>query len=195
MGRPKLNETANVQETATATLTPEERSIVERVSNQDTEWFGLTESDLNDFSLANNPLNISNYPVAAKLEREKKFVFRWCERTPGRVDALTRSAQPPLRWAIVNRQTLPEMSEYVDPVLGCVCCLDQLLLFKPYAHAMMVKKSKNELSEAKANSPQQRLQNADKVQVGQGQNFQIRGSDLITYEDNREDSTPFAIDE
>jgi len=45
MGRPKLNDT-NTESTGTATLTPEERSIVERVSNQDTESVSYTHLTL-----------------------------------------------------------------------------------------------------------------------------------------------------
>ena len=142
---------------------------------------------MNDFSMMINPMNLEpNYPEAAKLQREKKYVFRWCERTPQRVDELTRSINPPLRWAIVNRQTLPEMERHIDPLLGCVTCLDQMLLFKPYAHAMIINKAKREMAEAKARGPQDKVQ-ADKVEVGSGEQYKITSADVVQYEDTRGD--------
>ena len=182
MAKPKPNMTDQKSE-----LTPEMRSIAERVANQDTDWFTIGEESMNDFSMMINPMNLEpNYPEAAKLQREKKYVFRWCERTPQRVDELTRSINPPLRWAIVNRQTLPEMERHIDPLLGCVTCLDQMLLFKPYAHAMIINKAKREMAEAKARGPQDKVQ-ADKVEVGSGEQYKITSADVVQYEDTRGD--------
>lgn len=177
----------NIQDNQTTNvLTQEQKAIIERVSNQSTEWFTIGEESMNDFSLMINPMNLEpNYQKAADLQNEKKYVFRWCERTPSRIDELTRSVNPPLRWAIVNRNTLPELADKVDDVLGGVCCLDQILLFKPYNHAMMVNKAKQEMAEAKAKSPQERIQ-IDKVDVTTGEKFKIDGrTDQVEYEDGR----------
>lgn len=179
MARPKKNNTDQ------ATLTPEMRSIAERVASQDTDWMTITEDQLNDFSLMVNPMDLDpNYPEAAKLQKEKRYVFRWCERTPQRVDELTRSVSPPLRWGIVTNDSLPDMKRHIDPLLGCVSCLDQMLLFKPWEHAMIVRKAKNEMADAKARSPQERVQ-ADKVETMAGERYKIDSGDVVTYEDTR----------
>ena len=172
-------------------LTPDQLAISERVNAQGTEFFDIDPKSINDFSLMNMPLNIDpNYPVFAKLQKEKKYVFRWCERTPQAVDKYTRSVAPPLRWAIVNRQTLPESEPYIDPILGCVCCLDQMLLFKPYAHAEMVRRAKNDISEARARSPKAKIPR-DKIDFVEGEKYKINGGDIVTYEDARDDIKEF----
>uniref|UniRef100_A0A6M3KY56 Uncharacterized protein n=1 Tax=viral metagenome TaxID=1070528 RepID=A0A6M3KY56_9ZZZZ len=126
-------------------LTPEESALVSRIEAESTDWFGtITEDELNDFSLMSNPMDLM--PEAKKLQDEKVYAFRWCTRTAQRADELTRAAQPPLKWAIVNRQTLPNLSHLVDDVLGCVCVLDQMLLFKPWAHHALVQSAKQEMA-------------------------------------------------
>ncbi len=184
MARPKkINTDQN-----TESLTPELRSIAERVAHQDTDWMNITEESMTDFSLMNNPMDLDpNYKEAANLQRDKKYVFRWCERDPQRVDTLTRSVTPPLRWAIVTRDSLPEMARYIDPLLGCVSCLDQILLFKPFAHAERVNKAKEEMAEAKARGPKQKVQ-AENVESMSGEQYKIDGSDVVTYEDTRGES-------
>ena len=182
MARPK--ETINQPDPV---LSPEQRAIAERAKAENTDWFSIGEESMNDFSMANNPYNIDpNFPKAAKLEAEKKYVFKWCERTPERVDALTRSVQPPKRWAIVNKQNLPELAEYVDPILGCVTCQDQLLLFKPYSHAMVLRRAKDDMADAKSRAPKDRL-DAEKVEVAEGAQHKIQAGDIVTYEDTREE--------
>lgn len=132
-------------------LTPEETALVSRIDSQEPDCFGaITEDEMNDFSLMSNPMDL--HPIARKLQDDKKFAFRWCTRTAQRADELTRAAQAPLRWAIVTRNTLPEMSELVDDILGCVCVLDQMLLFKPWAHHQIVKNAKAELADVKDKS-------------------------------------------
>jgi len=126
-------------------LTPEEAAIVSRIDTEDIEWFNLADSELNDFSLMDDPLLLPK--AAQKLQNEKIYAFRWCERTPQRMDQLCKSQQPPLRWAVVNKSTLHELSGEVDDTLGCVCRLDQLLLFKPWAHHARVKAAKLALAD------------------------------------------------
>jgi len=180
MARPKKNNTDQNK------LTPEMQSIAERVSHQDTDWMNITEESMTDFSLMNNPMDLDpNYPEAAKLQREKKYVFRWCERTPQRVDELTRSVNPPLRWAIVTNDSLPEMAKHIDPLLGCVSALDQMLLFKPFNHAMMVNKAKKEMADSRARAPKEKVQ-AEKVETMVGEQFKIDSRDTVEYEDTRD---------
>jgi hypothetical protein len=186
MARPKSNN--NDQVTQKSVLTPEQQSIAERVASQDTDWFAIGEESMTDFSLMVNPMDLMpNYPEAAKLQNEKKFAFRWCERTPQRVDQLTRSVSPPLKWAIVNRNNLPEMDRHIDPMLGGVCCLDQILLFKPWAHAAMVRKAKDEMADARFNAPRQRIQTDGKIEVKEGREHRIGSNDVVTYQDERSD--------
>jgi hypothetical protein len=151
---------------------------------------------MNDFSMTINPFDLSpNYPEAAKLQADQKYVFRWCERVVKRVDELTRSVNPPLRWAIVNNNALPEMSRHIDPMLGCVCNLDQILLFKPWAHAVIVKKARNEMAEAKAKAPEQSVQ-GEKIEVTSGAAQKITSGDVVQYEDTRgDDLGDLVIDE
>jgi hypothetical protein len=179
-----------------ATLTPEMQGLAERVAGQDTDWFSIGEESMNDFSMMINPMDLNpNYPEAAKLQNEKVYVFRWCERTTKRVDELTRSVNPPLKWALVNNNNLPGMERHIDPMLGCVCCLDQVLLFKPYAHAMILRKAKDEMAEAKAKAPEQSVQ-GEKIEVSSGAAQKITSGDVVQYEDTRgEDLGDLVIDE
>jgi len=171
-------------------LTPEMRAIAERASAQDTEWFTIREDELNDFDMQHSPYNITerNYSEAFKLQKEKRYAFRWCERKESRIDELTRSLNPPLRWAIVTRTTLPEMERHVDPVLGCVSCLDQILLFKPWSHHAMVKEHKNKMAEAKDNAGKaenvaMRNVDSDTIKPVVGEQAKIGGSDEVVYVD------------
>jgi hypothetical protein len=179
-----------------ATLTPEMQGIAERVAGQDTDWFSIGEESMNDFSMTINPFDLSpNYPEAAQLQADQKYAFRWCERVVKRVDELTRSVNPPLRWAIVNNNALPEMKRHIDPMLGCVCNLDQILLFKPWAHAVIVKKARNEMAEAKAKAPEQSVQ-GEKIEVTSGAAQKITSGDVVQYEDTRgDDLGDLVIDE
>ena len=169
------------------TLSPEMQGIAERVAGQDTDWFSIGEESMNDFSMMINPMDLDpNFPEAAKLQKDGKYAFRWCERTSKRVDELTRSVNPPLRWAIVTNDNLPEMKRHIDPLLGCVCSVDQMLLFKPWAHAVMVRKAKDEMADAKENSPKQSVQ-GEKVEVTTDRASKIGGGDVVQYEDTRAD--------
>ncbi len=139
----------------TSAVTSEEAAIISRSESETVDWFGLTEGDLHDFSLMEDPLKLPK--PCQKLQEEKVFAFRWCERTSKRVDQLTRSVGAPLRWAIVNMttaktvglpiETLKEIEEHFDTILGCVPCLDQLLLFKPWSHHILVQNAKRDLAE------------------------------------------------
>lgn len=136
-------------------VTSEEAAIISRSESETVDWFGITEGDLHDFSLMEDPMKLPK--PCQKLQDEEVFAFRWCERTPKRIDQLTRSVGPPLRWAIVNMttaktvgipaKTLNEIREHFDTVLCCVPCLDQMLLFKPWSHHILVQNAKRDLAE------------------------------------------------
>lgn len=146
----KAPETKTTKTKTTATplpseMTPDQRAIHERAAKQDIGWMTIREDELNDFSLMKNPFDLP--PEAQKLQDEKKYAFRFCERTPDRIDYLTRSVEPPLKWAIVTRTSLPVLSKYIDDLWGCICVRDQVLLFKPWHHHVLVKKAKEDLAE------------------------------------------------
>ena len=126
-------------------LTPEQQAIAERISSaQANDFETIREDDLNDFSLMNNPFDLP--PEAQKLQNEKVYAFRFCERTPDRIDFLTKSVAPPLQWKLVNKVTLPELGHLVDPIIGGVIVMDQILLYKPWSWHQMVKEAKQELA-------------------------------------------------
>lgn len=181
------------QKTANSTtvLTPEQKGIVDRVVSQETDWFTIREDELRDFSLEINPLDLQHmYPEAWKMQCEKQYAFRWCERMAQRIDELTRSVSPPLRWALVTRTTLPPLAKYVDSILGCVACLDQALLFKPWSHHEIVKRAQTEMAEAKARSSGMDAikdqRSDDKTQIMTGKEFEIGSRDEVQYEDSRD---------
>ena len=127
--------TVNVEESKSmnkpANLTPEEAAIFSRVESEgrDREWERVTEEDAHDFSLAQDPMKLPDF--AEKLRDAKEYAFRWITRNKERVDEV-RSMPKPQKWWIVNATTMPESINDLDPVLGCVCKLDQLLVFKPF---------------------------------------------------------------
>ena len=162
-------------------LTPEQYAIAQRAEAQDDSWMTISEADLNDFSLMNNPLDLP--PEAAKEQNEKRYAFRWCERTVERVDQLTRGAQPPLRWAICNRNTTPFLENYIDDLLGCVTKLDQVLLVKPWAHHARVQAAKRELAETRDNTGTLKGKKdqiaSDGIETYEGKEYQITGKDVV----------------
>lgn len=144
-GRPKKQTPDSSEvEVKTASMTSEEAAIFERVKGEDDEWLHVTEGDVEDFSLANYPFQLP--PEAQKLLREKKFVFRYAEKTPSRIDEL-RNLQVPLRWWIANASTIPQLAKYCDPIHGGIQEHDQILMFKPYWMQDLVWKEKARLAE------------------------------------------------
>ena len=181
-----------------ATLTPDQQAIADRSNAQDKQWHTISEDDLNDFSLMTNILDLPK--EAASLQEREIYAFCWRERTADRIDELTRSVAPPLRWGIVNKTTVPELGEYVDPMLGCIPRLDQILLYKPWAHHIIVQKAKMELAEVGLNTgslegKKHQIENRDEdVKVFTGPEHKISGSDVVIDDggliDNDGDSSP-----
>jgi len=110
-------------------LTTEEAAIFQRIQAEDNEWETIPEDETLDYSLAEDPFKLP--PEAIKLRDQKKLAFRWVTRKPERVDEI-RSLDVPRRWWIVNATNVPELANKVDPMLGGVVKLDQILVFKPY---------------------------------------------------------------
>lgn len=170
-------------------LTPEQQAIKARVDAQEKLKADpvIREDELNDFSLMKNQLALPD--KAKELQDKKIYAFRWCTRTPDRIDYLTRSMRPPERWGIVTRTTIPEMEKEVDPMLGCVCRLDQALLYKPWQDHARVQRAKMELADAGLNTgtlegkKHQMQSKTDGVEVMAGEKHRIGGGDEIMGED------------
>lgn len=110
-------------------LTSEEMAVFQRIKGEDDTWKTIKEDEALDYSLAEDPFKLPE--SVQKLKDTFKFAFRWIERTKERIDQI-RNLDVPKRWWVVNASTLPELEKDIDPILGCVTKLDQLLVFKPW---------------------------------------------------------------
>ena len=180
----KAKETKTKNETTTAQpMTTEERAIADLVGDQDTDWFTIREDELNDFSLAANPFDLP--PEAEKMQNEKVYAFRFCERKPERVRQLTRGAKPPKRWAIVNKNNLPELGHLVDTITGGVIVEDQIMLFKPWSHHAAVQEAKQRLADASymagtLKGKRRQMENAvEGVEAYEGEQYKISSRDEV----------------
>ena len=181
------------QQPSSNTLTPEQQAIAARVANEgaDDGWLHVSEADMNDFSLSVNPWDLPR--EVKKLQDEKRYAFRYCERTPARIDMLTRSQAPPLKWGIVNAVQLPELAHLVDPITGGVCVGNQILLFKPWAHHAKVKEAKARLADGAARSQSldgaaAKLSSPDgKIQATAGPDNRIGGRDVVVQAEDPQD--------
>lgn len=180
--KPQAVEQSNVR------LTAEQQAIQTRVAAETDRWETIGEESMHDFSLANFPLNLKdNFPEAFKEENEKRYAFRWCERTPQRIDELTRAGHPVTRWKICTRNTTPFLSKYMDPLWGCITRLDQVMLYRPWARHMIEQNAKNQL---KPGDPISKVENSaqEGVDVLSGPEHLIKGSDEVVHVDTRKDS-------
>lgn len=110
-------------------LTPDELAIFHRVASEDKDWETIGEKSVVDFSLSRDPFELP--PPAKQKVAEKKMAFRWITRNPARIDTV-RNQPVPLRWWLCNSTNTPFLQKHIDPILGCVCILDQVLVFKPW---------------------------------------------------------------
>jgi len=130
-------------------LSPEEMAIFQRVKNESRDWETITEEDVDDYSLMEDPFKLPD--MAQGYQDRREFAFRWIARTTERLDEV-RSASVPNKWWIVNADTFPELQSECDPVLGCVCKLDQMLVFKPWWMADKRRQMVQDLNEAQDRS-------------------------------------------
>ena len=164
-----------------ANLTPEEAAIFQRVksaADRGREWETLTERDVDDFALREDPMKLPEF--AQKLYEAKQYVFRWVTRSKERLDEIN-NMKPPFKWWIVNASTIPESEEALDPVLGCVSRLDQLLVFQPYWMSEARRQIREGLAESKRQAGDIAAKDgyipADNIQMRSGPQFKIQGSD------------------
>ena len=125
-----ITEQQSVQsENKISALTSDESALFQRIQGERDDWRTIGEDSVLDYLMSEDPMKLPD--AALEMEREKQFKFRWIERSPRRLD-VERSKQPPYKWWICNLSNTPFLSNEIDPVLGCVCKLDQMLLFKPW---------------------------------------------------------------
>lgn len=174
-----------------ANLTQEEAAVFERVkaAGEDREWERVTEDDAIDFKLAQDPMKLPDF--AEKLLNLREFVFRWIERKKERIDEV-RSMPIPQKWWIVNASTMPDCVKDLDPILGCVCKLDQLLVFKPYWMYLKKKEMEDADSEEKASAGE--LESKHHAQVDEtgseflaGKEAKIGGKDDVQWHETDAD--------
>lgn len=178
----------------TKTMTPEQQSVFNRVRAESAEWETIGEESMVDYSLAIHPLNLKdNFPEAYKEEVEKRYAFRWCTRDDKSIDERTRGGHPVTRWKICTRTTAPFLEKYVDPILGCVTRLDQILLFRPWDRHMVEKRAKEGYAETRANSgnPENRLQTQEGVEVSSGPQYRLGSNDEVAYTDTRDENEEY----
>jgi hypothetical protein len=165
-------------------LTPDERALVDQITRSKGDWDTITEESMTDFSLADD---WGKLPLEAQERQDRKeFAFRWCERTPKRVAELT-NASAPLKWWVANRTTSPYLSKYVDPTVGGVIRLDQILLLKPWKLHQMVKDAVSNSAKAMYDSREltkggaQKIQSrdsSDHLKVVSGERARVQGGDM-----------------
>lgn len=186
-----MEKTTNNDNQAPTVLTPEQQAIANRANAETADWAPIRGDEVNDFSLMITPLDLrNNFPEAWKEQSEKRYAFRWCERTDKRIDELTRGGHPLTQWKICTKTTTPFLSRYVDQILGCIARLDQILLFRPWDRHMMEKGARRQITEAKEASEKPEnlaLKRAsEKVNAFSGPEHKIGSNDEVQYEDSRE---------
>ena len=187
--QPEPTEAGNIS----PTLTAEERAIADRVATQNTDWFTITEADMEDFSLMSDPMQLP--PPAQQAQKERRYAFHWAELKPQRIDQMTKMAIPPNRWALCTRTTTPWLSDYINDAYGCVTKHDCALLFKPWAHHARVMEAKHALNKAyEEGSGIQGRKNKiesrdDDVRVHAGKEYKIGGSDQVLADESAFDGS------
>ena len=191
-GRKKKSPAPAAGKNDSLVLTPDEMAIFQRVKNESREWETITEESIDDYSLREDPFKLPDIIKAYQDRRE--FAFRWIARTTERLDEV-RSASVPNKWWIVNAESFPDMIKELDPILGCVCKLDQMLVFKPWwMHAKRMEmvqeitaaqdragtlEAKNGISTDQAYFTAGKRSGDDPRQRSE----EIRGGDIVEYEE------------
>ena len=110
-------------------MTMEEQAVANEILSCGNEWETIKESDLTNFSLAEDPYKLP--PEARYQAEEKHFIFRWIENNVGRLKEVM-SLEVPMRWWPCNSTNTPFLQKRCSDVDGAVHCKDQILVFKPY---------------------------------------------------------------
>jgi hypothetical protein len=205
-GRPKKITAAKPDEdkkNILAPRTPEEQAIRLRSdADSDKSWESVGEDSVLDFELNADPLAL---PAPAQKEYdEKRYAFRWAEMKTQNIDKL-RTLPVPFKWAVCNAVNTPFLEDFIDPVLGCVINLGQLLMYKPWWMHMKVADYELKRAEAHHGSvPLEALDGESKDKGGEfvsyigneddkdkkGARAKIGGSDLTFHTDRTEGIEP-----
>lgn len=181
---PKIEELQTQPETR-AHLTAEEAALKAIIQKEDDSWLGLTDADIEDFSLSNDP-----YPLPKECtSRLGEFAFRYCERNPKRVQEL-KSMPGPQRWWIANAVNLPWLSHLCDSIDGAIHMRDQMLMFKPRWMMDKVKALSTASDDAKFRSknPAERKGERDgNFEWESGEKAKISDRDKVVYDQERWD--------
>jgi len=185
--RKKVNKKTEMKETKTKpqpkNLTSEEAAIFQRIKSEDREWETISEEETIDYSLADDPFKVPK--IAQELQDAKKLAFRWITRKNERIDEI-RNLPVPRRWWIVNASTVPELANDVDPILGGITLLDQILVFKPYWMYEAERKMKEEIADIKDKAGD--LKSKDKMNIDEsgseflaGKQYKIGKGDEVQF--------------
>lgn len=163
------------------TLTPEEQAIVERINAEDGDWGPIREDELNDFSLTHDAFALP--PEAAEMQGRKEYAFRWAERIAQRIDEL-KNAPGPFAWRVCNMTTTPFLKKYIDPIIGGVLRMDQILMYKPWRMHEIAQKIKTDLADAKSSAGEINKRHGVKdeekgVEYLAGEKYKISSSDVV----------------
>jgi len=167
-----------IEETNTS-LTPEESAIFQRVSHETDDWKTITEEEMEDFSLMEDPYKLP--APAMKQQNDKQFAFRWAEASSKRIDVL-RSLDPPAKWWVCNRAQTPFLEGHFDPSHGGVQRLDQILLFKPMWMHVRHQEAKQEITRIQDTAGDIKNRDGYKEDWGEwrsGESNKITGSDEV----------------
>lgn len=168
-------------------LTAEEAALRSIVQAEQDTWLGLTDADIEDFSLSEDPFKLPK--EAQQLQDRKEFAFRWCEAKVTRAKEL-QNAPVPFRWWICNATTCPTLARHCDSIDGGIHNRDQILLIKPWWMAEKVKKLKNAMDEArgKARDPKNRAGQKidDGLEFASQEQARLTGKDFIRYDEESE---------
>ena len=178
---PKI-EAPQAQTVTTRALTAEEAALKSILEIKDDKWLGLTDKDVEDFSLSEDPFKLPK--EAQRLQDEKKYAFRWCENRVSRVMELTRK-EAPFGWSVANAVNTPELTRLVDTITGGIHKLDQILLYKPHWVAMKEKELKQQADTARGNArdPNKRAGERDGNFAWEaGERAKLKDSDVTVFD-------------
>ena len=171
-------------------LTPEENAIAQRIMGSTADdWQSITEESVMDFAMSETPWKPPKW--AQKLREEKRFAFRWVTRKPERLDEV-RNLPVPRKWFPVNAANMAqfgfdegayeEACKDLDSVLGCICNLDQMLVFKPwwmFAKELDMKRAIAENRDGSGDIDKRDGIGDDHYQWQAGQQHKIDGRDVV----------------
>ena len=164
-GRPPKPKEAPIVVADPAQMTPDERAIYGRVKQETEEWKTITEDSAIDYSLSRDPF-LPPEP-ALKLEKDKRFKFRWITCSPARLEEM-KAKKRPLKWWIVNStQPVAGMFDrFIDPNTGAVRREDQMLVFKSWEEFQQERKYKDSLASGADRSRNLESKHGEKVADG-----------------------------